>query len=742
MAIIQHVVTRIGPPTEAPPSTGAHYIDTATKRQWISKGSDSVDDWGDPVGEVLPQGGLVGQIVQWINGGAVWVDYDQGATKEYVDAQDAATLAAAQAYVDGLIESGDFILESEVDALDAQVLADAKAYYDAEEAAVNNLPAGGSTGDVLTKLSTADGHVGWVPLPDPGVPEEDVLAQLAANRLTVDAKFAAINEVPPGGITQAALTATGAGGLGAFEWRVPEVVPVHHPIIISPTNESDLPAVITLSAGVFLPAYSCDKRVHREFQVALANGDYSNPIASHIADVDEWTVTLTPGQEYKWRVRDLSDYGDYSVWTEATFSTSTVYFTSSISVNVLEGFVPVSPTLTAVHTINGGSDTVTAVDWIVFKNNAVEWASYNDTTNLNSITIPEGMLEQGVSYKFTVRARGTAAGWGVPGSYSGIVRTERYLAITTASTPTVRIYSQDVDDFTLLTSPADPAGVPSSSYFSDNGKYLAVTHATTPYVTFYKREVDTFTKIANPTFAPTGDATDVAFDASGLYIAVSHNTAPYLTVYKRFDDILIRLTVNGTIPSTPSSVTFAGDSILVGHTTSPYVTKLDRSNEVYAVVSAPFTPSGAVTDLEMSRDGSALIVTTNVTPYMHVYAHNGGSFTPIGLPGDYTPDGTNIPRGCSVSATGNVFALGLPNTPFIQVFKKTNGVITTVGTPNTLPSGSSLVSVNPAGTHVVAVHNAVPYVTTYTLGDTLSSVAAAISINTEPVGKPSWFYFA
>lgn len=741
MAIIQHVVTRQGPPTEAPPSTGAHYIDVSTKRQWISIGSNTVEDWGDPVGEVLPRGGLIGQIVQWINGGAVWVDYDQGATKEYVDAQDAAVLAAAEAYVDNLIEAGDFILETDVDALDAQVLANAKAYYDAEEAAVNNLPPGGTTGEVLTKLSATDGHVGWAPLPDPGVPEQDVLAQLAATRTTVDSMFDAINEVPPGGVTQAALTATGAGGKGAYEWRVPEVVPVHHPIIISPTNESDLPATVTLSAGIFLPAYSCDQRVHREFQVALASGDYANPVASHTANVDEWTVALTTGQDYKWRVRDLSDYGDYSVWTEAFFSTSTVYFTTTVTVDVVDGFVPVSPTINAAHNVVGGSDTVTAVDWIILKNNAVEWASYNDTVNINSINVPEGMIEQGETYVFKARARGTVAGWGVPGEFTGSVRTERYLTVTTAGTPTVRVFNQDVDEFTQIATPIEPTGTPTSSFFNADGKILAVAHNTSPFITFYRREVDAFTKLANPTFAPTGAATDVAFDASGLYVAVTHNVAPYLTVYKRFDDVMIRLTISGTVPTDPTSVIFVGSSIVIGHAAAPYVTKLTRTNEVYTVGSAPFTPPGAVTDIEVSVDESTVVLTSSASPYIQVYSQSNESFTPISLPGTFIPDGANVPTNCSISGTGNVISFGLPNAPYIQVFKKTNGILTVVEAPTTTPNGSTVTSVNPTGTHIVALYNAVPYATVYTLGEVLSASAGAITINSPPAGKPSWYYF-
>ncbi len=40
-----HVVTAAGPPTEAPPSIGAHYIDSNNGDIYLGNGVDSVDDW-------------------------------------------------------------------------------------------------------------------------------------------------------------------------------------------------------------------------------------------------------------------------------------------------------------------------------------------------------------------------------------------------------------------------------------------------------------------------------------------------------------------------------------------------------------------------------------------------------------------------------------------------------------------------------------------------------------------------
>jgi hypothetical protein len=49
MASIQHTITAAVNPSDAPPSVGAHYNNTATKQRWVSAGTESVKDWGHPL---------------------------------------------------------------------------------------------------------------------------------------------------------------------------------------------------------------------------------------------------------------------------------------------------------------------------------------------------------------------------------------------------------------------------------------------------------------------------------------------------------------------------------------------------------------------------------------------------------------------------------------------------------------------------------------------------------------------
>ncbi|WP_296285946.1 hypothetical protein [Pseudomonas sp.] len=49
MANVQHIVTGAGAPADAPPSIGAHYVDTTSKRTYVATGTTAAGDWGQPL---------------------------------------------------------------------------------------------------------------------------------------------------------------------------------------------------------------------------------------------------------------------------------------------------------------------------------------------------------------------------------------------------------------------------------------------------------------------------------------------------------------------------------------------------------------------------------------------------------------------------------------------------------------------------------------------------------------------
>lgn len=58
MANVQHIDTGTTDPQLAPPSIGAHYVNTSTGQSWLAHGTASPEDWGSPLpGHALTVGG-------------------------------------------------------------------------------------------------------------------------------------------------------------------------------------------------------------------------------------------------------------------------------------------------------------------------------------------------------------------------------------------------------------------------------------------------------------------------------------------------------------------------------------------------------------------------------------------------------------------------------------------------------------------------------------------------------------
>lgn len=65
MVDVTHIVPGAGAPTSAPPAVGAHYIDTTNKKTYVSTGTASAADWGDPVFTGDPPAGGGGNGVEY-----------------------------------------------------------------------------------------------------------------------------------------------------------------------------------------------------------------------------------------------------------------------------------------------------------------------------------------------------------------------------------------------------------------------------------------------------------------------------------------------------------------------------------------------------------------------------------------------------------------------------------------------------------------------------------------------------
>ena len=122
--------------------------------------------------------------------------------------------------------------------------------------------------------------------------------------------------------------------------------------------------------------------------------------------------------------------------------------------------------------VNGGTDSHVSTDWKIIRDsdNVVVFESLADTTHMESIVVPRGILTEDIAYRFEARHTGATYG----------------------SSPYAR-----VEGTTVAVFPYD--------------NYLVVAHNASPFVTIYGNDVDTSTKLPDPATLPTGDGHGVAY---------------------------------------------------------------------------------------------------------------------------------------------------------------------------------------------------------------------------------------
>ncbi|NLT98998.1 MAG: WD40 repeat domain-containing protein, partial [Christensenellaceae bacterium] len=87
---------------------------------------------------------------------------------------------------------------------------------------------------------------------------------------------------------------------------------------------------------------------------------------------------------------------------------------------------------------------------------------------------------------------------------------------------------------------------------------------------------------------------------------------------------------------------------------------------------------------------------------------------------------------CAFSADGRYFAVALSSSPYIAIYKKSNGVYTKLNNPNTLPAGVAFgCSFSADGVYLAVAHANSPYITIYKrTGDTFAKLANPASLPT------------
>jgi len=123
---------------------------------------------------------------------------------------------------------------------------------------------------------------------------------------------------------------------------------------------------------------------------------------------------LDEATEYQFQVRYKSNIYGYSAWASQFNMTGNIYVeTPTLTIEGSPSNVPKTPLVTTsgFNVING-TDTHVSTDWRITRTSDfhVMLESIEDTSNLESIMIPYGLLSAMTEYKFQVRHRGNTYG--------------------------------------------------------------------------------------------------------------------------------------------------------------------------------------------------------------------------------------------------------------------------------------------------------------------------------------------
>lgn len=263
---------------------------------------------------------------------------------------------------------------------------------------------------------------------------------------------------------------TGTG----YQYTDIEFVLIRTPTPVYPLNgTTNVPLQPTLEGSPYSPIYSSDLRDYREFQVDIETGDFSTPIRSTQVNADSWAVTPDisdyPSDTLIWRCRDVGVDGTITGWSEVQNFSSGDSFVRSPSVSVQKdgNFALRAPVLTgSVFEIFGVSDgNHVSTDWRITRtsDSTVVWSSIGDTSNLESITVPDQTLATSTEYLFEVRYNSDIYGSSIWGSttettVSYLVKTPVLLGDTSGVEVSDHIITIDNYDSSLTYSIATSGG--------------------------------------------------------------------------------------------------------------------------------------------------------------------------------------------------------------------------------------------------------------------------------------------
>jgi len=208
---------------------------------------------------------------------------------------------------------------------------------------------------------------------------------------------------------------------GEFSVTIPdvEVDLVRAPQISSPSDGAqDTSVSLTIEGTAFAPIYSVDEREYRQVQIIEAGGSFASPIVDEQISTDDYNFAGDPDTDYQSRIRDKIVGSAFSAWSDVvSFNTVNIFVDQPTITSPSDGAtdIPEQPVIesSAFNVVNG-SDTHVASQWVITRvsDSTVVFDSGEDTSNLESIEVPAGVLDEGEeNYTVKVRHKGSTYGF-------------------------------------------------------------------------------------------------------------------------------------------------------------------------------------------------------------------------------------------------------------------------------------------------------------------------------------------
>ncbi len=188
------------------------------------------------------------------------------------------------------------------------------------------------------------------------------------------------------------------------------------------TSPSDGATGTSLTPTIqFSNYYSLYGKSQQALQVIIAtDSDFTTVVHDEtLGAVSEWEVDSSLDTEtqhwVKGRYQDDDDvWGEYT--TTISFTTADIYIDQPTNSSPADSATDIgeTPTLSAdaFNCVNG-SDSHASSDWEIYSDASLEtlvWSSYDDTENLESITVPAGELSESGTFYWHCRYNGTTYG--------------------------------------------------------------------------------------------------------------------------------------------------------------------------------------------------------------------------------------------------------------------------------------------------------------------------------------------